>query len=230
MAMKLRTRDKRKLAARILMSDLRKARKRGFWSDGNRVFRGEEIDEMIVKLGDRMINDTDARRPGIHRFANAMSALALIRRKPAIHSLPEGGPEMLVQRARNTYRGAIAQAPGSQEHFLLARRLARKIGGVGKDEMLLGREREFLERRFEHAHAALLKTGDMAYKDGALIPKGTRLIMVDDCDWRDAKGRRTDISARMLVGHADPVRIRKIEARMAAEIRDVEGLPEPMRF
>lgn len=220
---RLMTRQERKLAARLQMDDLRKARQRGIWSDGNRIYRGAEIDERISALSRRLINDTEPKRDVVHRFSNAMSALAMIRRKPEIHDLPQEMPDMLAARARNTYVGALRETPGSLDHFVLARRLARKVGSLSARDYPIGEERERLERAFDKPVAFVLpravETNGISIQgeEEALkkIEAGTRLFGRGGDFWTCPNGSEVEISGYTLVREGvEPLRLRRSEKRI----------------
>ncbi|MEY8800247.1 hypothetical protein AB9K35_08025 [Leisingera sp. XS_AS12] len=216
---KLMTRKERKLAARLLMNDLRKARQRGRWSDGNRLFDGEEIEELIGKLSRKLINDTADKRPRIPRFSNALAGLSLVRRNPAIHGLPEKAPALLAERARKTYGCALSGTPGSMDHFVFSRRLARRAGSVERTELLLDQERAAFTRRLSRPGTVIIRSACFEFTDGEPVPAGTRLTGTGHGSWFDAQGREAEISPENLVAtQCKPVRMTKGERRRLAEL------------
>ncbi|MBW3243654.1 hypothetical protein KUV57_13350 [Epibacterium sp. DP7N7-1] len=218
----LMTRNERKLAARLQMADLREARKRGIWSDGNLIYRASEIDERIRQLSRRLINDTEPKRPALRRFANVMVSLGMIRRKPEFHGLPKEVPDMLAAHARNTYVGALRQTPNSLDHFILSRRLARKLGSLSARDYPIGEERERLGRAFEKPVAFVL-TKDVeicvsfhgeeeSFKE---IEAGTRLFGRGNDFWTCPDGSEVEISPDTLVlDGVEPLRLRRSEKRV----------------
>ena len=232
---RLMTRQERKLAARLQMNELRKARKRGIWSDGNRIYRGAEIDERIGELSRRLINDIDEKRSVVRRFSNAMSALSMIRRKPEIHNLPKAMPDMLAARARNTYVGALRHTPGSLDHFILARRLARKVGSLSARDYPFGAERERLEREFEKPTAFLVPETieiDISYDDDDTptrkIDAGTRLFGRGDELWTCPDGIEVEIGAHQLLRMGvTPLRLRRSEKRILELPGPTEDISDP---
>jgi hypothetical protein len=226
---RLPSRKERQLAKRLHLSDLITARRRGFWSDGNRIYTRDEIEKRIKKLSDSLINDTGNKRPKPGRSANAYVSLGMIRKNPRIHDLPDAIPEMLSVRAGKLRSDALNGVPGAMEHFLVARRLARKLGSLDRYEALLPEEERALEERFQKPCAVITAKPVSMYMGLAgdvRIPAGTRIYGSGSNEWFTPDGLKIRISPGMLVrSGSKPARLRASEKQALAALRD-EAQPQ----
>ena len=209
-----KSRSERKLAARLLMRDLRAARSRGSWSDGHRIYRGSEIDYLVTRLSHRLVNDTGERRPKIPRYGNVVQTLRTIRRNPGIHGLDDDVANLFSGHARKTYIRALSGTSGSLDHFVLARRYARRLGSAHRSDMPLGSEHEALQKRLSRPCAVELPR-DVASHACVRIPAGTRLAGNGDGTWVAPDGTWHEIAQVSLVDvGAQPSRLTRRERRM----------------
>lgn len=199
---KLLSRTERKTAARLM---IKMARTHGVWTDGNRIYRGAELDDLLRKAVNKLVNDVENRRETPHRLANAMSGLRLIRNKPAVHRLPEAVPAMLAARAKSLLGGAISGQPGTLDHFLLARRLARKVGSISRTELLLPLERRALGQAIDRA-AVVMTTDRIILDDDEICQAGVRLRRDIDGLLVSPEGGILSTSGEHLIGLMKPVR------------------------
>ena len=240
----LMTRQQRKLAKRLHMAELIKARRRGVWSDGNRLFYHDEIEKRIKSFSDSLINDTATKRPQLSKSHNAVNSYRMLRRNPSIHGLPDAVPDMMKVRARKVYPGAMSGTSGSMEHFVIARRFARKLGTIGRHEMLLPDEERAMLNRFRKPCAfvngkEIVIGTDSSFK--MTIPPGSRFYGSGDGEWYMRDNAKASIDPRNIVKcNPKPMRLRKTEKRMlgllpgapavAPEIRpeqDINDGPSP---
>ncbi len=215
-------REERKLAARLHLFDLVQARRRGVWSDGVRLYRGDEIDRRIRQVSNRLVNDINEKRLEIGRYDNAIVNFKTVRKKPSIHGLPKATPDMFAALARRSYSRATGREhpsgnASSVSHFLLSRRLARKLGALTRSEMPAGMEKTMLEARFSRPCAVVTRKEILHTPSTGItvsIEPGTRLFGQAGDGWHLPDGRKVNISAAMIVSSgATPVRLRKSEKR-----------------
>lgn len=208
---KFLSRTERKTAARLM---IKMARTHGVWTDGNRIYRGAELDDLLRKAVHKLVNDVDERREQPHRYTNAMSILRMVHDNPKTHNVPASAPEMLVARARTLIQRV--NAPGTMEHFLLVRRLGRKIGTIGRTEFPLPLEKKALGSAIDRA-AEVVTTHRIYLDHNELCEAGVRLTRDSDGKLFSPDGGVLSASGESLIGLVRPVRGRITKPAPAPE-------------
>lgn len=218
--------QERKMAKRLHLRDLKAAAKKGVWSDGNRIFRLPEINTIKKALIHRLASDAQEQRPKAPRHGNTVSSLRLIRKSPSIHGLPEGDiASMMRVRAQKTFSGAVRGTPGSMDHFLLARRYARRLGSLGRHDLMLDQEVRAEKEALARQCAVELKE-PFQTRDGIDLPSQTRLLGMGNNIWRTKSGQLMHIHADQLQGVVDMKRPTRSERALLASARAHEPAPE----
>lgn len=217
---KIRTRDERKMAARLMIS---MARRHGVWTDGQHIYRGDDLKALLKSAVDRLANDVTEKLPPHNKMSNSVQLLGMIAKRPDIHKLPKNIPEMLAFRAARLHQDAIMNVPGAMDHFLLTRRLAKRVGSVLPGQLRLPMEIAKIAGEIDKAKT-LLTTEEIMLESGEVCPAGTILKRDPDDALVTPDGDLIWTSGKNLVDRVKIVNICKNELKISEnkyEFKDI---------
>lgn len=178
----------RKRPARLALAAMRQ----GPWSDGKKVLEGEDLvaARRRISVGLAGMKDVRATAAEMHK-SNSMTLLKLMRRRPAAHGLPEALGALLRQKSDEMHASAMKHIPGSKEHLISFRRLAKRLGVLDRRDLPLDGERQAIIRSIlEAGHVRLRADCTVLASMGrhgveVTLPRGTRLDLEERSDHRD---------------------------------------------
>lgn len=202
----------RKRPARLALAGMRTGLP---WSDGKKVIEGEElvVTRRKIAVGLAGMKETRATAAEMHK-SNSMQLLRMFRKHPIAHGLPDVLGPLLLHKAVELHAAALKGIPGSKEHLITFRRLAKRMGSLGPRDLLLDGERQAINQAIRETGHVRLRSEITAvaalgrHTAEVVLPKGTSLELEALSDGRDfvmTEGTRVRIASEDL-GKLKPCR------------------------